>query len=787
MHVLNMDAQVSMVSDLISGFRGINPLPVGSGTWQQALENIKSGKYQQAIEAVRELVKKHGAGSDQYKKQKCRLPAITFGGGFSKGRKNSHLEHPTGFLIPDIDSIPQQAESLFNLLIQDTNIWFVFRSPSGEGLKVGIRGQNIADDKDHKKFYFSVERYFKELYGVKIDTACKDISRLTFVSHDPALWINTDPQFFDIQKWKPEESPPPKQPVWLPSGEAKGKEKYARKVLEGCCQRISESPSGEKHHTRLKESRLIGGYLQWLSEGDILIAFEQAITTSGTPNVVHAMKTVQNGIEYGKMSPLAIEDYKNTHDNRYDDQRKVNASDDISDPEGPTVPNRPQQTPTDPMRPHIDPTLTPNSPQQTPLDPTFSTVGTQNLSNDIVEFLRNTKGSFTIEFLDRELGLTTRNQKHRRAKIIRKILKKDLKNKTEILLKKDRSKANLYYVPSTEMDWIDIEAPTEESFPLKLPFDLDQKISIPPKSIIVIAGSFNAGKTALILNTLRLNLESSFEKLFLVSEGTGEIKGRIKSFGDPLSLWKDNVMIASQCDDFDTAIENYNTKGLTCIDYLEPPEGQYYLLTSQIRNIYDCLDTGVAMIAIQKRSDHAMGRGGEGTAEKARLYMTVDYLCTCKRSIVCALALTKVKQSLDESMQGKELHFRIERGSSLTPLTDWMLSSRVNREKCAREYENEDAQKSYKKVEDGDYIFRTNNGKNEIKMVRITKKQAEEWAKNMPNINVFEKLERMAVDSMEKLFLNKGYLWQIVGTLDKAQARASQQTIGEEMPAGESG
>ena len=759
------------MNDLITGFKGINPKPVAEITWLKALDNIKSGKYKKAIDSVRNLVEKHGTKSEEYKKAKCNLPGVTFGGTFSH-RANAKILSPTGFIIPDMDDIPQQTESLFNLLVQDTNVWFVFRSPSGEGLKVGIRAQNILNDEDHKKLYFSVERYFKELYGIEIDVACKDISRLTFVSNDPDLWVNHGPQFFDIQKWKSEESPIPEQPIWIPSGSTTGKEKYALKVLEGCCQRILGSQPKQKHHTRLKESRLIGGYLHWLNEGDVLSAFEQAITASGTPNVAQAMKTVRNGIEYGRVFPLEIED--KYYDNRYDDQRKVSVSDDISGDRGDNNDKRVTEVTGRGQR--GDKEVTRGDKRVTEVTAT-ETVGTQNLANDIHSFLRASKGSFTVDFLDRELGLMSRLHKRRRSNILNKYINKEYKTKTDIILKKDPRKANLYHLIPTEMDWIDLEAPTEENFPIKLPFDLDKKISIPPKSIIIVAGTTNSAKTALILNTLRLNLKSSFEKLLLMSEGAGEIKGRIKYFGDPAKLWKDNVMIASQSDNFDTAIETYNTDGLTCIDYLEPTDGQYYLLTSQIRNIYDCLKTGVAMVALQKHSQSTMGRGGEGTAEKARLYMTVDYLCSGDRSIVCALALTKVKQSLDKNMQGKELHFRLEHGSKLTPLTDWMFSSRVNRERCAREYENEDADKSYKKVEEGDFVFRTENGDKKIKKVRISRKQAEEWAENMPNIDVFKRLEQIADDSFKRLFLNKGYIWQITGILDKENMKASQKEM----------
>jgi len=761
--------EILVNNDTISGFKGINPKPVATITWQKVLDHIRSDKYKASINSVRNIISKHGVKSEEYKKAKCNLPGITFGGTFSH-RANAKIIQPTGFIIPDMDNIPQQVRNLFNLLIQDTNIWFIFRSPSNEGLKVGVRAENISNDEDHKLFYTAVEEYFKELYGIEIDTACKDISRLTFVSHDPELWINPQPQFFNIKQWT-DIIPSPPEPVYCPinGNGGKGQEKYARKVLESCCRKLLECPKGNKHITRLKQSRLIGGYLQWLDEGEVLSMFEQAIIASGTPNVAQAMKTVKNGIEYGRVLPIELEDL-----NRYDDERKISVSDDILNDTNDIEQKRMTVMTAHDKDMTVEDKRMTVEPKRMTVMTVEKTVGNQNLADDIHAFLRTAKGSFTVESLDRELNLTTRSHRQQRSYILLKYINNKYKNKNNnIILKKDPVKNNVYHIIPTEVDWIDLSLPTEESFPIKLPFDLDKKISIPPKSIIIVAGTTNSAKTALILNTLRLNINSQFEKLFLVSEGAGEIKGRIKSFGDPVDFWKDNIMIASQSDNFDTVIENYNTDGLTCIDYLEPTEGQYYMLTSQIRDIYDCLKTGVAMIALQKKSNQTMGRGGEGTAEKARLYMTVDYLCACQRGVVCAVALTKVKQSIDETMQGKELHFRLEHGSKITPLTDWMFSSRVNRDKCIRDYENDDLAKSYKKAEEDDCIFRAKNGNGAFRKVRITRKQAEEWAENMPYIDVFTRLEQIAADSMQRDFLHDRYIFQIPAILSKENETAS--------------
>ncbi|PXF58874.1 MAG: hypothetical protein C4B58_05300 [Deltaproteobacteria bacterium] len=291
----------------ISTFRGINKRPTDTITWQKALKDIASDKYKGKIENVREVLQRFGADSPEYRKIKIQLPAVTFGGTFSPTRTKGNIVSSTGFIIPDLDHLNESTELIFNLLTQDPNVGFVFRSPSGEGIKAGIRAQNIKNDSDYKRLYFAVERYFKEVYGIEIDPACKDISRLTFVSYDPALWVNAEPQYFDIKAW--EKSLPVKpQPVKTDFTHTAGKEKYARKVLESCCEEIRQSLPGNQHHTRLKAARLIGGYLQYISESEALAALEQAVIASGAKGIAPAMKTVRDGLEYGKLSPIIIPD-----------------------------------------------------------------------------------------------------------------------------------------------------------------------------------------------------------------------------------------------------------------------------------------------------------------------------------------------------------------------------------------------------------------------------------------------------------------------------------------------
>ena len=91
-------------------------------------------------------------------------------------------------------------------------------------------------------------------------------------------------------------------------GNSAGKEKYASKVLESCCEKIRQSQEGDQHHIRRDAAQLIGGYLQYIDEGKVMATLEQAVRDSGVKDMRASMKTVRDGIAYGKLEPIAIPD-----------------------------------------------------------------------------------------------------------------------------------------------------------------------------------------------------------------------------------------------------------------------------------------------------------------------------------------------------------------------------------------------------------------------------------------------------------------------------------------------
>ena len=303
-----------------------------------------------------------------------------------------------------------------------------------------------------------------------------------------------------------------------------------------------------------------------------------------------------------------------------------------------------------------------------------------NLTAEIREWIKESTGSFTVADIDREFGLVLRQDKKRRSDALKKI-------REENLILRDRKKTGTYRIVTDELEFIDLEAEPEDNFSLSLPLGLSEKVSIPPKSIMVLAGSPNSGKTCLALNILRANMGEQ-PLLYLMSEmGGTEYRQRVSAFGDELSVWKKYVRASSLSTGFEGPVKHHNSDGLTVIDFLEEVDGEYYRIASDLRAIYDALGLGVALVLLQKKDGSPFGRGGQATTEKARLYLTLDTLLHRPHFTVASLRIGKAKSYPRENPNGKERHFKIIRGCQIEPLCPWQYMDDKQRSDLVAGYE----------------------------------------------------------------------------------------------------
>lgn len=298
------------------------------------------------------------------------------------------------------------------------------------------------------------------------------------------------------------------------------------------------------------------------------------------------------------------------------------------------------------------------------------------------EWINDSVGSFTVSDVDREFNLRSRAEKNARSRALNKIL-------SENTIIRDRVVKGKYHVMAVDIEFSTRAKLTSPSYPVSFPLEIDTMVSIPPHSIVVVAGTTNAGKTAILFNIAKLNLCGSKKLIYIRSEmSDSEYYERQRVFRDVTEAEWDKMQSCSKSAGFNAVIWKHNRNGITFVDFLEDIGGEFGKMSAGIREVYDALDEGIAIVALQKKTGQEYGRGGELTAEKARLYLSVDKILDCEGCIICSAKMVKVKVPIpaNANHSNKELHFKLTGGGLIEPLTPWQFLNEKQRSMLIERY-----------------------------------------------------------------------------------------------------
>lgn len=240
-----------------------------------------------------------------------------------------------------------------------------------------------------------------------------------------------------------------------------------------------------------------------------------------------------------------------------------------------------------------------------------SEVRDRNLTQEIRDLIMTTSGNITTTFVYNCQHLTTRDEKKKAQVILGRLVQ-------EGLLERTGTQAGVYRRVESECEGIDFQNATDEVLNIRWPFNLERLVEVMPGNIVVIAGEPNAGKTAFLLNFARMNLID--DVYYFSSEmGSRELRKRLVKFGEPLSAWS-RLKAKERTSNFGDVIK---PDSINIIDFLEVYD-EFYKVGGMIREIYDKLNRGVAVIAIQKNIGTDYGLGGMRGLEKPRLYLAMQ-------------------------------------------------------------------------------------------------------------------------------------------------------------------
>ena len=171
------------------------------------------------------------------KRRKPELPIIMWQGTFSH-RADSGVVSLSSLMCIDIDhKTADELRMLRSYLMNEPWVFAMFRSPSGDGLKVVVKTDNY-DANHYKNCYRQLEALFQERYGITPDNKCEALSQGCFASYDPDIYVNQDVQDLHLE-YNPAYEDLPKT-----SGQQASTKPYSQKVMSPVDMFLSQLGNG---------------------------------------------------------------------------------------------------------------------------------------------------------------------------------------------------------------------------------------------------------------------------------------------------------------------------------------------------------------------------------------------------------------------------------------------------------------------------------------------------------------------------------------------------------------
>jgi len=253
---------------------------------EAALARIKQGKSKESIELLR-----------QGKFDKMKLPSVLWSASATKPvstekvsashRTDESVTEHSGFFILDFDEVDVNLKS--SQLKTDPFVYAVWLSPSGNGVKALVKCP--ASVENHRLYYTAFLDRYPEL-----DSTSRNVSRVTFESYDPNLWLNRNSLIWDKKLTEEQRK----------ANKDKEANRRGTKVISTAVGIVRSSYQGTKHDALIKASNLLGGYIATgrVDESEAIKILTEEIKAKNPKDLSGAIQTIKDGIAFGKTRPL---------------------------------------------------------------------------------------------------------------------------------------------------------------------------------------------------------------------------------------------------------------------------------------------------------------------------------------------------------------------------------------------------------------------------------------------------------------------------------------------------
>jgi len=240
----------------------------------------------------------------------------------------------------------------------------------------------------------------------------------------------------------------------------------------------------------------------------------------------------------------------------------------------------------------------------------------RNISEEARQWVLAQPGHFRSQDGHKDLTLLTSSHKHAFNVALNRMCEGN-----NPVLKRYGKQRGAYTRLENDIEEIDWRASKGEELPFKWIMGFEEYIKTMPKTIYVIAGDPDAGKSALCLNLAIQNCGAMPISYFSSEMGADELGQRIREYdGLDEDYIGEHVKFFERDEGFDDVIKPNH---INIIDYYEISK-DFWEIAESLKNIRHNLDKGIAIVAVQKKRGSTLGRGAEFGLEKPRLYMRVE-------------------------------------------------------------------------------------------------------------------------------------------------------------------
>lgn len=273
-------------------------------------------------------------------------------------------------------------------------------------------------------------------------------------------------------------------------------------------------------------------------------------------------------------------------------------------------------------------------------------------TEEVKEWIAVTTGNFSVTNCYNELQAVTSKDKAAIRAAIKRLLDK---NYIEKYGKQDGN----YRRIDTSIEVIDWQNAEIDPLGVYIPMGLDKKAIVEKKSVILLAGVSNQGKSGFTLDFAKANKDIMPTRYFASEWSPSGLKSRLSKFKENMKVWE-GINFIDRNGDFADVID---PDGINIIDFLETHDDAWKA-SGEIKAMFDKLVTGICVINLQKNPGSTFGKGGHGTMEKPQIYLTIDdgYM-----------TVQKIKQPPDDVMNitGLSRKYTYGPGGALVPDGSW--------------------------------------------------------------------------------------------------------------------